>query len=32
MAVSLSCEPADNVTLGVIHVMHPDAGIAPAAA
>ena len=25
-------KPADNVTLGVIHVMHPDAGIAPAAA
>ena len=32
MAVSLIREPADNVTLGVIHVMHPDAGIAPAAA
>jgi serine/threonine protein phosphatase PrpC len=29
MAVSLSREPADNVTLGVIHVEHPDAGVVP---
>jgi serine/threonine protein phosphatase Stp1 len=29
MALSLSREPADNVTVGVIHVEHPDAGVVP---
>jgi serine/threonine protein phosphatase PrpC len=32
MALSLSREPADNVTLGVIQVEHPNAEAAPATA